>query len=138
MFYETLSESYIYNDSGTSEGTQIKYVRDGYWYKKDSRGHEGLTEYLYDSERDCFKPAPIFDQGVSLLTCNQSVNKNFSIAENVKRVIARPFSGSHKRMTDYFGKGFALDKKAALCWLDKEEDSYEKKILEYQLKNIIV
>lgn len=46
MFYETLSESYIYNDSGTSEGTQIKYVRDGYWYKKDSRGHEGLAEYL--------------------------------------------------------------------------------------------
>jgi len=26
--------------------------------------------------------------------------------ENVKRVIARPFSGSHDRIYEYFGKGY--------------------------------
>lgn len=71
-----------------------------------------------------------------MLTCNQSVNKNFSLADNVKRVIARPFCGSHKRMAEYFGKGFKLDKNEALYWLEKEEDTYEKKVLEYQLKNM--
>lgn len=33
-----------------------------------------------------FYPAPIFDNGVSLLTANQSVNWNFSIEENVKEL----------------------------------------------------
>lgn len=32
-----------------------------------------------------FYPAPIFDNGVSLLTANQSVNWNFSIERNVLR-----------------------------------------------------
>ena len=50
-----------------------------------------------------FYPAPIFDNGVSLLTANQSVNWNFSIEENVKRVIARPFCGSHEKMV-FFAK----------------------------------
>lgn len=39
-------------------------------------------------EDEYFRPAPIFDNGVSLLTANQSVNWNFSIEENVKRVTA--------------------------------------------------
>lgn len=245
MFNVNVDDTYIYNDSGTSEGTQIKYFFDGYWYKKDSRGREGLTEYLcsklltfsnldsteyvlyekglingfpgcrsknfltenvqlltiyrlyynefgenistviaqmdemqdrieyvikfvrdfcqmditdylrkiftldyiilnedrhlnniavlYDHNEGSFKPAPIFDQGVSLLTCNQSINKNFSIEENVKRVTARPFSGSHKRMYDYFGKGFEIDGISALNWLKTEEDSYEKEVLEHQI-----
>ena len=46
MFYENIENQYIVMQEGTSEGTQIKYKKDGYWYKKDSRGNEGLTEYL--------------------------------------------------------------------------------------------
>lgn len=33
---------------------------------------------------DEFMPAPIFDNGVSLLTANQSVNWNFPMKDNVK------------------------------------------------------
>lgn len=46
MFLEKVEEEYIITQMGTSEGTQIKYKKDGYWYKKDNRGKEGLVEYL--------------------------------------------------------------------------------------------
>ena len=46
MFKEELEEHYIVTQVGTSEGTQIKYKKDNYWYKKDNRGNEGLAEYL--------------------------------------------------------------------------------------------
>lgn len=42
----TLSPEYLYNESGTSDGTQIKYHKDGLWYKVDNTGGEGLAEYL--------------------------------------------------------------------------------------------
>jgi hypothetical protein len=37
-------------------------------------------------------------------------------------------------MQSYFGKGFDLDIKATLKWLEKEPPSKEKEILCYQLK----
>lgn len=46
MFQAELSNEHIVQESGTSEGTQIKYKKDGFWYKQDNRGNEGLTEYL--------------------------------------------------------------------------------------------
>jgi hypothetical protein len=244
MFSEQMEESYIVTQAGTSEGTQVKYYKDGFWYKKDSRGHEGLAEYLvsrllmftdlspeefvqYEEGRingnsgcrsqnflregeelitlyrlyynefgkdlsavinqmetmeerinyvtdfvrqSCafdltdyfrkiftldmlvlnedrhlnnlalifdgteFRAAPIFDQGISLLTANQSVKRYNGVAENVKRVVARPFSGSHEKMQQYFGLGFSLDVSAALQWLATEPDSREKEVLQYQLE----
>lgn len=83
-----------------------------------------------------YRPAPVFDNGKSLLNANPSINPRLSIAENVKRVTARPFSGSHKRTFEYFGNGFHLDKEAALAWLKTEEDSLYKEVLMYQLQNI--
>jgi hypothetical protein len=243
MFNERIDASYIVKQEGTSEGTQIKYYKNGYWYKKDNRGHEGLTEYLVSTllkfsdlksneyviyeqgyineisscrsrnflktgeelvtlyrlyynefgkdlsavinnmetmeeriayviefvrescnvdlhdyfqkiftldmlvlnedrhlnnlalifKEDYFQPAPIFDNGVSLLTANQSVNWKFGVEENVKRVIARPFSGSHEKMHKYFGTGFKLDIAEAIKWLRTEPDSKEKNVLLYQI-----
>lgn len=244
MFQERIDDAYIVTQTGTSEGTQIKYKKGEYWYKKDSRGKEGLAEYLVSRlltfsdlktsdyilyepgyindisgcrsknflgegeelvtfyrlyynefgkdlsqvlaekdtmeerieyviqfiqqscgldvrdylkkvimldmlvlnedrhlnnlavifQADHFVCAPIFDNGVSLLTANQSVNWNFSVEENVKRVIARPFSGSHERMYEYLGKGFSLDCQAVYRWLEEEPQSREKEVLEYQLR----
>ena len=237
------NEKDIVIQEGTSEGTQVKYKKDGYWYKKDNRGNEGRAEYLVSKfmqfttlqenefisyeegtingksgcrsknfldeeeelvtfyrlyynevgkdlskvianmntmeerieyvirfiDQSCglnihaylskvltldmiclnedrhlnnlalimrgndFYPAPIFDNGVSLLTANQSVNWNFSIEENVKRVIARPFCGSHEKMVKYLGSGFSIDVKSALSWLETEPDSIERNVLRYQI-----
>ncbi len=244
MFREEVDEEYIITQEGTSEGTQIKYKKDGFWYKKDHRGHEGLAEYLVSKlmtfsdleqtdyiwyeqgyindvpgcrsqnflgdgeelvtlyrlyfnefgkdlsqvlagmnrmeerveyvlrfvkqscdldirdyltrvimldmivlnedrhlnnlavifKEDHFICAPIFDNGISLLTASQSVNWNFPLEENVRRVIARPFSGSHEKMYEYLGRGFSIDCKKAHVWLDTEPVSREKEVLEYQLK----
>lgn len=46
MFKEKIGNEYIVIQEGASEGTQIKYKKDNFWYKKDNRGQEGLTEYL--------------------------------------------------------------------------------------------
>ena len=42
MFRETIENEYIVIQEGTSEGTQMKYRKGDYWYKKDCRGKEGL------------------------------------------------------------------------------------------------
>lgn len=244
MFNEKIDNQYIVMQGGTSEGTQIKYKKDGYWYKKDNRGCEGHTEYLVSKfmeftsleshefikyeegmindnagcrsknflgqedelitfyrlyynevgkdlskvigrmdtmeerieyvvdfiKQSCnldirqylskiltldmivlnedrhlnnlavimkkneFFPAPIFDNGISLLTANQSVNWKFPIEDNVKRVIARPFSGSHEKMVQYLGTGFRVQVKQALEWLENEPESTEKQVLKYQIE----
>ena len=64
---------------------------------------------------NAFKPSPIFDNGLSLLTGNRSVNWKFPVSDNVKRVVARPFSGSHEKMVEYFGKGLEIDAESALA-----------------------
>ena len=34
MFSENIGNDYIVIQEGTSEGTQVKYKKDGYWYNK--------------------------------------------------------------------------------------------------------
>lgn len=242
-----LTDDYLVDTDGTSDGTQMKYFSDGYWYKTNNEGEEDIVEYLVsklltftdmpkdeyvvyerglvNGKRACrsktfinpdetfvtldrmhvnitgqrlheairlmkgieesakyvldffknvinvdlskyfsrvftadyitlnedrhfhnlgvimsmdgkYRPAPIFDNGKSLLNTNSSLNHKLPIAENVKRVVARPFSGSHKRTFEYFGKGFNLDIEAALAWLETQENSFYKEVLKYQLKNI--
>ena len=247
MFDIRIDNEFMVLQQGTSEGTQEKYYKDGYWYKLDQNGREGLAEYLtskllcfsdlpkesyilYEQgfingrpgcrsknylgpneefvtlyrlyynefgqnlaevtskmhnmedridyvlrfvsescsldlteyfqriftldriilnedrhfnnlalieEVDSFRPAPIFDNGCSLLTVNWSVNWHFSIQENVRRVTAKPFCGSHERMYQYFGKGFNLRKKEALEWLNQEPESKERDVLIYQVNNLV-
>lgn len=246
MFDEDIPQEYAIAVNGFSEGTQIKYKKDSFWYKIDRLGEEGMVEYLvsnilrfsdlsdkeyvlyengmingrkgcrskefreneYDSfvtynrlyknvtggdlqqvidffdtieerfqfvidfirkttEYDCrnylkkvftldmitlntdrhfnnlgfiynsrtgYRDAPLFDNGLALLNGNVSVNRNFPIEDNVKRVVARPFSGSHEKMFNYIGKGFSLDIEEACHWLKLQSDSYYKDVLLYQLK----
>lgn len=45
MYNVQLNDEMIVDASGTSDGTQVKYYRDGYWYKIDMLGNEGEVEY---------------------------------------------------------------------------------------------
>lgn len=247
MFDERIATDFLVDTDGTSDGTQLKFLKNGYWYKEDNEGCEGKVEYLvsrlmtfstlspqeyvvYEQGKingkggcrcksflspaqsfvtleklhgnvtgvplyekikefggvggkaayvlnfcrqtvgleltdyfkkvftldyivlnedrhfhnlgiimngdDSYAPAPIFDNGKSLLNCNPSVNRNLPIAENIGRVVARPFSGSHREMFGYFGKGFDLDFGRALQWLKTEPDSFYKEVLVYRLNEI--
>lgn len=243
MFDEKIGNEYMVFQNGSSEGTQVKFRKNNFWYKKDSQGNEGLTEYLasgvlrfsnlkenefveyemgmingkngcrshnflpngwsvitfyrlyynefgknlaevisgFDSmeERieyvirfvkqscgldvtdylrktltldmlilnedrhlnnlavifaeDHFEIAPIFDNGISLLTANKSVNWKFGIEDNVKRVIARPFCGSHEKMVRYLGIGLKIDYQRLYQWITKVPESREKEVLCFQL-----
>lgn len=247
MFDIKITDDFLVDTQGTSDGTQLKFYKDGYWYKEDNEGCEGEVEYFVSNlltfsnlnaeeyvvyeqgkingrsgcrsktflkaeesfitlerlhqnvtgiplfERikrmngikesaqyviDFFKQtvgldltyyfkkvftldyivlnedrhfhnlgiimdgvgryrvAPIFDNGKSLLNCNPSINRDKPIKENVERVTARPFSGSHKVMFEYFGKGFDLDFDKALEWLKGEHESFYKDVLNYRIHEI--
>lgn len=84
--------------------------------------------------RDHFKIAPVFDNGISLLTANKSVNWKFGLEDNVKRVIARPFCGSHEKMVRYLGVGLKIDYNKLYQWLTKVPASREKDVLCFQLE----
>lgn len=247
MFDLKITDDFLVDTAGTSDGTQLKFYKDGFWYKEDNEGCEGEVEYLVSklltfsnlnsddyviyekgkingrdgcrsktfltptasfitlerlhgnitgvplfkkikefngisgaapyvimfckeavgidltdyfkkvftldyivlnedrhfhnlgiimSDDGSYKTAPIFDNGKSLLNCNPSVNHKMSIEENIQRVVARPFSGSHRTTYDYFGKGFDINVSKALEWLKIESDSIFKQVLIYRLNEM--
>lgn len=77
--------------------------------------------------------APIFDNGKSLLVGNQSVNDRVSMDENIKRVVARPFSGSHEKNYTLFGKGFIVNADKITRLLGQYQECREKEAFLCQL-----
>lgn len=53
MIDYTLLPEEMVMESGSSDGTQIKYYKDGYWYKQDRKGYEGLSEFLVTGILKC-------------------------------------------------------------------------------------
>ncbi|MDE6052233.1 MAG: hypothetical protein K2G55_00420 [Lachnospiraceae bacterium] len=246
MFDVNLDNEYLADIDGTSEGTQIKFHKDNYWYKLDSSGGEGIAEELCskilvfssitDKEYVCYESglinkskgcrshsfledgeefitlyrfyqlmtgeklndkvnllntpreradfvldffqnaidldlsnyfakiftldyiilnedrhfnnlgfirsvdgtyheAPIFDNGKSLLVGNPSINRRLLLAENVKRTIARPFSGSFQKNMELFGIGFQLNIENCINEIAQYPACLEKEVLLFQLEN---
>lgn len=81
-----------------------------------------------------YRTAPIFDHGKSLLVGNMSVRPDLELRECVRRTSAQPFSGSFETNKALFGAGFSIDTEKCLRLLSDEPDSFEKKILLYQLQ----
>lgn len=248
MFDVSIDTKYIVTDGGTSDGTQIKYYHDGYWYKLDRYGGESTAErigyliaknsslndheyveyeqgfvngmgacrchsflqplesfitfyrlyyniygkniaevlsnkepeeraeyvikFLMDSTGldikrylantfaidrlllnedrhynnlgiivgdSGYRAAPIFDNGKSLLVGNVSCMRFDSIEEKAKKVIARPFSGSHDWQYEYFKNytDITFDVKGILKDVNELPPSKEKEIALYQIKKIM-
>lgn len=49
MFSENIGNDYIVIQEGTSEGTQVKYKKDGYWYKKIIEEMKDVLNILFQS-----------------------------------------------------------------------------------------
>ena len=45
MFDVKIGKEFLVDTDGTSDGTQLKYFHDGFWYKEDSAEREGIVEY---------------------------------------------------------------------------------------------
>lgn len=48
-----LSNDFTYHSTGSSEGTQVKYYKDGKWFKQDLNGYESNSEYIISCLLDC-------------------------------------------------------------------------------------
>ncbi len=48
-----MSTADMVSTMGSSKGTQIKFYKDGYWYKIDETGREGLAEFLVSKVLGC-------------------------------------------------------------------------------------
>ncbi len=46
MNYYTVSDEYYFRVTSTTKGSQVKYLKGGYFYKLNKQGNEGLAEYL--------------------------------------------------------------------------------------------
>ena len=95
--------------------------------------HFNNLAVLSNTSENNYITAPIFDNGKSLLNGCAGYRAAFPIEYNVKRVTAKPFSGSHKAMLDYFGVGFKLDIDGAIQHLLKESKTLYRDTLIYQL-----
>ena len=82
-----------------------------------------------------YRTAPIFDNGRSMFIGNFSIKDNLPISENIKRVSCKPFGFGHKKLVEYFGKGFELDKDKAIKWIEKEASDRFKDLLIYQIEH---
>ena len=240
MFQEEIENRYLVNIKGTSDGAQLKFFKDGFWYKQDYFCGEGKAETLTTILLDCssldkeeyvsyeygfingkegcrsrnflksgeelislyrfyevmtgkklnqdisfletpeeradfvvsffkkeagldltdyfakifqldsiivnedrhfnnlaiirtadgtYKPAPIFDNGKSLLVGNYSAREHLSAAENRKRTMAQPFSGSFTTNRKLFGDGFYMDFDRCFKMLKDFPDCQEKEVL---------
>lgn len=49
MFSENIGNDYIVIQEGTSEGTQVKYKKDDYWYKKIIEEMKDVLNILFQS-----------------------------------------------------------------------------------------
>lgn len=85
-------------------------------------------------EDGTYRAAPIFDNGRSMFIGNFSVKDRLPISENIKRVSCKPFGFGHKKLVEYFGKGFELDKDAAIKWIQKEASDRFRDFLVYQIE----
>ena len=86
-------------------------------------------------EDGTYRTAPIFDNGRSMFIGNFSIKDNLPISENIKRVSYKPFGFGHKKLVEYFGKGFELDKEAVIKWIKKEASERFRDLLVYQIEN---
>lgn len=86
-----------------------------------------------------FSEAPIFDNGKSLLVGNFSYTRFDSLSEKVKKVIARPFSGSHDWQYNFFKKyaDITFDKGKILEQLKEMKQTQETEIAIYQVERLM-
>ena len=65
---------------------------------------------------------------------DKSLILSYPIKTRTSYIISKPFSGSHQKMYDYFGKGFNVDYAGVVEWLETEPQSIERDVLIYQVK----
>lgn len=140
MFKEEISNEYIVIQEGASEGTQIKYRKNNFWYKKDNRGREGLSEYLVSR----FMDFTSLDSHEYIKYEEGTINgnsgcrsKNFLTGEDELITFYRLYYNQvGKDLSKVIAAMDTMEERMeqAEKWLGQEQDSLEKEVLLYQLE----
>ncbi len=137
--YKTLSKKieYVVNFMKNATGLDVTdYLRNTFSTDSiilnEDRHFNNLGVIM--KEDGTYRTAPIFDNGRSMFIGNFSIKDNLPISENIKRVSCKPFGFGHKKLVEYFGKGFELDKDKAIKWIEKEASDRFRDLLVYQIE----
>lgn len=87
---------------------------------------------IVNRKEQTYRPAPIFDNGNSLLSDYDRFDRE-SLEENIDCVVGQPFSASLERQAEAAGIGLRLDYRKLRELLKKEPDIRAVNVLKYQL-----
>lgn len=96
--------------------------------------HFNNLGFVHDSIRDVYYPAPIFDNGASLLSNYVLFPVYEDIEELIDRVSGKPFSGSLERQFLAVENKLKINYSALLDELEDFKECRAKSVLLYQLK----
>lgn len=99
---------------------------------------------IYDRDSGCYKLAPVFDNGLSLLSDTNDYPLNIPNRINIRNVKAKPFSADFKKQASYFNVNpICIDYSDFMARLKNVSGNFEsvefnraKSVLLSQLKNL--
>ena len=101
--------------------------------------HLANISFVYNSATDSWRPAPIFDNGASLLS---DIEKDYplelSIDSAIRRVKAKPFSTDFKKQVEAINKIFPIENPIKFIDLTKIRAIVEDSPYEAEIKNRII
>ena len=107
----------------------------GVIYARYSSDHQ-REESIEGQIRECTAFAE--KNGITLL--HTYIDRAYSATNDNRPAFQEMIKDSHKKMFDYFGKGFSIEIDSAIEWLNTEPQSLYRDVLIYQLsvnKNLL-
>ena len=95
---------------------------------------------IVNKETGIYKPAPIFDNGSSLLSDFERFNPLDSDVENIEKVYGKPFSSNLEMQASAVGIGLKIDYEKLESIIDNECETRAIRVLKHQIekyRNII-
>ena len=97
--------------------------------------HLNNLSVLYNIEKNIYQQAPIFDNGLSLLSDLTNYPIQIPTRDLINRVKSKPFSTNFKKQYEVLGKGFTVPKKELEELLGKIRINLRiKNIIEHSIK----
>lgn len=87
-----------------------------------------------NSMEEQYRPAPVFDNGNSLLSDNGRYDENISLEANIEKTVGQPFCASLERQAMELDFGLKLNYQKLMEQLQCEPDSRALEVLHMQLR----
>ncbi|MCM1121928.1 MAG: hypothetical protein NC416_05045 [Eubacterium sp.] len=89
---------------------------------------------VVNGKKQIYRPAPVFDNGNSLLSDMNRYDYNDSLEENISKVIGQPFCANLEYQAMEIGPSLKINYQKLFKELSREPDSRALEVLHFQLK----